>query len=301
MLKYIFCGLIGLFFFCCEGEKEQGRSHEKRPVLVLTDELGRSIELDTIPQRILPLCASSMEFLTLLCDSSQIIGRTADIATPNWITTKPVVVNYPLDVEKILSLKPDLVVSKEGMMSIEQVNKLEALGLTVYMQKENSIQEIVDGLAKLGLVLGKENKGIQQAKLLQAQFDSLRNTSDKIPKSALVFISTDPLYVFGYGSYLSDVLNTVGLYNAVDSTIISLYPIVDQEYVLKKNPDYLILPRSLERLNNIFSKYPLLKKTKAFQKQQCIYVNDDWLSRSSPNVVKAALYILNEKKAHEEK
>jgi iron complex transport system substrate-binding protein len=301
MLKYIFCCLL-VFLLCSCGQNEEERQNKsKASFIVVSDELGRSIKLDTIPQRILPLCASSMEYVVILCDSARIIGRTPDVEWPTWLIQKPVVVNYPLDIEQVLSLKPDLVVSKEGMLSLELVNKLESLGIKVYMQKANSLQNIFDGLAQLGLVLGRETKGIEQAKKLQLQFDSLNASAAKIPKSSLIFISTDPLYVFGAHSYMSDVLSNVGMYNAVDSTIEQLYPMVDQEFVLKVNPDYFILPLSLKASNGIFSKYPLLKKTKAFQSQQCIYVNDDWLSRPSPNVLKAALYIANEMKAHEKK
>jgi iron complex transport system substrate-binding protein len=299
MLKYIICGLFILGFFACADQVKQQEFKVKPPFLTLQDEMGRSFTLEKRPERILPLCASSMEFLMLLCDSQQIVGRTPELTSPSWIVSKPVVNNYPLDFEQVMTLKPDLIVSKEGMLSNEQINKLNALGFPVYMQKQNSIDEMISSLSRIGLVLGKEEKGKEEAMRLKTQFDALKQAAGQVPQTAVALIGTDPIYVFGHASYMTDVFRYIGLRNAIDSSMAQLYPVVDQEYLLKLNPDYLILPASQQHTQRLFRTYPLLKTLKAYQHKHCIYVNEDLLSRPSPNVLQAAQYMANQLHAHE--
>ncbi len=302
MLKYIICVLfISVLLYSCSSHVEQKEPLVKSPLLTIQDEMGRSLVFDTIPQRILPLCASSMEFLEELCDTADIIARTPECQAPDWVLRKPVVTNYPLDLEKILRLKPDLIVSKEGMISNEHIHKLESLGFKIYMQKQNSIEEIVKSLSKLGMLLGKEEKGAQKAMLLQAQFDRLKGMCEHHLHTAVALIGTDPLYVYGYTSYMTDVFRYVGLRNAIDSAITQRYPVVDQEYLLKLNPDVLILPLAEKETQAMFLKYPVLQKMKAYQQKHCLYLDDNVLSRPSPKLLHVVEYMATEICRHEKK
>jgi iron complex transport system substrate-binding protein len=228
----------------------------------------------------------------LLCDSSQIIGRTPECTSPQWIFTKPLVNNYPLDLEKVVTLKPDLIVSKEGMLSSDQLVKLESLGLTVYMQRADDIKGIAVSIKKLGEAIGQKEKGIQVADQFQLKFDSLQRVSAPPTLStAIGVISPDPVYVFGHSSYLTDVLSYCGLSNGIDSNIRQAFPVVDQEYLLKADPDYLIFPSEQKTAQELFIKFPVLKSLKAYRLNQCLYINGDWLSRPGPQLAKAAAEI----------
>jgi iron complex transport system substrate-binding protein len=200
--------------------------------------------------------------------------------------------NYPLDIEKVVTLKPDLIVSKEGMLSKDQLAKLESLGLTVYMQKADNINGIATSMEKLGEAIGQPEKGIAVAFRFQSSFDSLQVIArPAVIPTAVGIVSSDPIYVFGYSSYLTDMLSYCGLTNGIDSSIKQAFPVVDQEYLLKINPDFLIFPGEEKEGQEFFVKFPVLKKLKAYQKHHCIYVHGDWLSRPGPELTKAAAEI----------
>lgn len=243
--------------------------------------MDRAITVLQPVNRILPLCASSLETLVLLCDSIQIVGHTPECSSPQWITSTAVVNNYPLDIEKVLSLKPDLIVSKEGMMSMEHLKKLESLGLTVYMQRADNIDDIASSIQKLGEVIGRKEKGEQAALDFLSSFKGLK-------PSAIGIISSDPIYVYGNASYLTDLLSYCGLDNAIEHSIEQLYPVVDQEYLISRDPDFLIFGGNEKRAEELFNKYPALKVMKAYRNQQLLFVNDDWISRPGPELAKAA-------------
>lgn len=295
MLKYIICCFTtGLLFSCSEPTPQEVHKADIQE-LVIADEMGRTLHVRLPVQRILPLCASSEETMVLLCDSSQIVGRTPECSSPEWIFTKPLVNNYPLDLEKVVTLKPDLIVSKEGMLSNDQLVKLESLGLTVYMQRADDIKGIAQSIRKLGEVIGQKTKGEKVALHFLHQFDSLQvSLRSSSLLTAVGVISSDPVYVFGHSSYLTDVLSYCGLSNGIDSNIRQAFPVVDQEYLLKVDPDYLIFPGEQKETQELFLKFPVLKKLKAYQRHQCLYIPGDWLSRPGPELTKAAAEIIKQ-------
>ncbi|MDB5272533.1 MAG: iron transporter substrate-binding protein [Chitinophagaceae bacterium] len=291
MLKYIICCLLPTLLISCHETCKESQQESVSQELTAVDELGRTIHVRQPVQRILPLCASSEETMVLLCDSSMLVGRTPECSSPTWILSKPLVNNYPLDMEKVVTLKPDLIVSKEGMLSNDQLKKLESLGLAVYMQRADDIKGIAASIKKLGEVIGQKDKGLDASVKFQQQFDSLKNIPHASSFSAAGIISSDPIYVFGYSSYLTDVLRYCGLTNAIDSSIAQGFPVVDQEYLLKVNPDFLIFPGEQKEAQELFVKFPLLKRLKAYQLHHCLYINGDWLSRPGPELIKAAIEI----------
>lgn len=292
MLKYIICCFAAALLLSCSGTGQQEAKNADIQELTIMDETGRTLYLKSSIQRILPLCASSEETMALVCDSSQIIGRTPECSSPAWIMSKPLVNNYPLDIEKVVTLKPDLIVSKEGMISTDQIEKLESLGLTIYMQKADDIKGIGRSMRKLGIVIGQKEKGERAAIQFQQQFDSIA----LVPRTyslltAIGIISSDPVYVFGNSSYLTDVLTYCGVKNAMDSNIAQAFPVVDQEYLLKVDPDYLIFPGEGKQAEELFVKFPVLKQMKAYKRHQYLTIHGDWLSRPGPDLVKAAAEI----------
>ncbi len=292
MLKYIICCFAACLLLSCSEPAPQKVQKADIQELVIVDEMGRTLHIQQPVQRILPLCASSEETMVLLCDSSQIIGYTPECTSPEWIFTKPLVNNYPLDLEKVVTLKPDLIVSKEGMLSNDQLVKLESLGLTVYMQRADDIRGIARSMIKLGEAIGRKDKGKSAALDFQTAFESLgSNSCSPHSPTAIGIISTDPIYVFGHSSYLTNVLWYCTLSNALDSNITQAFPVVDQEYLLKEDPDYLIFSIEKKQAQELFVKFPVLKKLKAYRLHQCLYINGDWLSRPGPQLAKAAAEI----------
>jgi iron complex transport system substrate-binding protein len=294
MLKYIICCFAACVLSSCSEPAPEKAHKADIQDLVIVDEMGRTLHIQQPVQRILPLCASSAETIVLLCDSSQIIGRTPECSSPDWIFTKPLVNNYPLDLEKVVTLKPDLIVSKEGMLSNDQLVKLESLGLTVYMQRADRIKQIAQSMIKLGKVIGQPQIGEKAARDFQHQFDSIASLSahcSPFASTAVGIISSDPIYVFGRNSYLTDVLKYCGLTNSIDSSIQEAFPVVDQEYLMKLDPDYLIFPSEQKQSKELFIKFPILKSLKAYRLNQCLYINGDWLSRPGPQLAKAAAEI----------
>src|SRR6187402_3497638 len=102
--------ILLLFLWSCSGAET--KKVEEIDYLLLKDDLGREVKIKKNSHRFLPLASSVTEILYLIADTAEIVGRTQTCNYPLEVLSKPIVNNYPPDLEKILFLKPDLVITK---------------------------------------------------------------------------------------------------------------------------------------------------------------------------------------------
>lgn len=242
------------------------------------DAFDRLIHIPSKPERVLSLCPSQTECLLEIIDTAQLIGVTTVCNYPErLIKHKPKVNSYPPDYEKIIALKPDLVVSLKGMIKLEEVRKLEELGLKVLVQKADSLKHMADNFKQLGLIFGKESKGDSLANIVKTKL--MQRTASMHRKSFLFLFSYDPLYAFGEGNYLNEVFENNGFTNIVTKSKFNVpFPIISREYVIQNEPDVLFAS-SGNILKNLSIKYPEMKNLKVFASNNIDSINVDVCSR----------------------
>lgn len=261
------------------------------PTTVLVrDDLGRAVRVPAHPRRVLPLAPSMTEMLWAVADPAQIVGRTQVCNYPAAALRKPIVNTYPLDIEGLLKLKPDLVLTVEGMTSPGHIAQLEKLGIPVYQQAYDSVADIPRALEDLGRLLGRPEKGKHVADSLRHTLAQLRPRpaeSVRVGRESGVVLAitwTDPIYVYGYPTLFTDVLRWLNLDNAVPATIAQPYPVLPRETVLKLNPD-VILGGSFQQFDTtLFRRYPELKQVAAYRNRRVYTIDDDLISRPSPRI-----------------
>jgi iron complex transport system substrate-binding protein len=272
--------------------EDKVNKEQRQDYTIVTDDLGRKVKFKRESHRFLPLAPSVTEMLYLVCDTSEIIGRTPNCNFPAAVFSKPVVNNYPPDLEKILYLKPDLVITKDGMLSLAQAEAIEKMGIPVFFQKYDKVEDIFSGLEELSIITGHEKTGKLLVDSLRTLMQEMEDPSKtKKAKKVLMMISKESYFVFGKDTYASDIIRMAGAVNAVDSIYNNPYPVLSAEYILKVNPDVIIggTPVGLEK--DFFELHPELKRTNAYKTKQYFTVNDDYLSRPGPRVVEAVKVI----------
>jgi iron complex transport system substrate-binding protein len=288
-LRFWVTGVILIFmpliFTACGNQK----ADINKEVHIVKDDLGREIKLSSRPKRVFALAASMTEMLYAILDTSTIIARTPQDNFPAAVYSKPVVSNYPVDYEEILRLKPDLIFTIEGITPLDVASRLEELGVPVYYQKYNKVNDVFTGLEDIGRIMGQEEKANSVADSLKKQVELLRQKYANASQSPKVLAITwsDPIYVYGRNTILTDKLQILGAENAVQESFDQPYPALTREYILKLNPDVL-LGGSKEKLEEkFFSLYPELRKIKAYQQNRMFEPTDDLMSRPSPRVVES--------------
>lgn len=284
-MKYIFFFFSLLVFSCSQPE---GKKKTFVAYTEYTDDLHRKVNIKQNATRFLSLAPSITEILFAVCDSAQIVGRTPYCNFPAAALSKPLVNNYPVDFEKILFLKPDLVFVKDGMISLDQAAKIEEMGIPVYFQKYDSVKDIFTGIERIGLLTGNTGKAKKLADSLRTALDILVAKDTAVRKmKVLLPASKESYFVFGKNTYASDILRLAGLENAIDSVFSNPYPQVSAEYLLKINPDIMIASAGIGLKKDFFVLHPELKKTNAYKNKRLYLIDDDLISRPGPRVVEA--------------
>ncbi|ARS37674.1 iron ABC transporter substrate-binding protein [Pontibacter actiniarum] len=283
-MRLILHTFLCLFFFSC-GQQEQ----KVQESLVLHDDLGRELTLQRQPERVFSFASSLTEMLFAVLDTSTIVARTPQDDYPAAVLQKPVVSNYPVDYEQVLALKPDLVFSVEGITPMEVAERLEELGVPLYYQKYESVEDVLTGLEDIGRIMGREEQAKQLTDSLRQEVAVLkkRHQQEQKPLQVLAITWTDPIYVHGQNTILTDKLRILGAENAVKETFEQPYPALTREYILKLNPDVLLGGTKEEMEEKFFSLYPELRKIKAYQNNRIYKPTDDLMSRPNPRVVES--------------
>jgi len=213
-----------------------------------------------------------------------ILARTRACDYPLWVLEKPEIESYPLDIESIISMKPELLFSEKGMIDPELIEKLKDFGIETYIFDYTSPEDISRTMLEMGRIFPE----IQKEAILSAQnykqelkvFKRERNSGLKV----LGLVWSDPIYVFGYNTIFTRELEWLGVKNALDTVFSNPYPEISREYLLKIDPD-LIFGISFEDFEfQLIKPHPELRNLTAFKNAKIYKLDHDLLTRPSPRI-----------------
>ena len=258
--------------------------------VLVHDDLGRALTLPAQPRRVLALAPSMTEILYAVADTATIVARVPQDNYPAAVLRKPVVNNYPLDMEKLVLLHPDIVFTIEGITSVDDAQRLQELGIPVYFQRYRTVADVFRGIDDVGRLLGRPAQARHLTDSLRRALKALAGSSSRhsvIPPKVLAITWPDPIYSYGRNTLFTDEIRLAGGQNAVTETFPQPYPALTREYVLKLNPDVL-LGGSFEKLDSTFFKnYPELRRTNAYRRRRVYPITGDLLERPGPRVVES--------------
>ncbi|GAB3849808.1 cobalamin-binding protein [Hymenobacter terrigena] len=262
----------------------------KTGTVAVRDDLGRTLTLPAHPRRVLALAPSMTEILFAVADTATIVGRVPQDDYPAAVYRKPVVNNYPLDLEKLVLLKPDVVFTIEGITSVDDAKRLQDLGIPVYFQRYRRVDDVFKGIDDVGRLLGRTAQARRLTDSLRQQLRQLTlsatHLTTKTPK-VLAITWLDPIYCYGQNTLFTNEIRFAGGRNAITETFPQPYPALTREYVLKLNPDVL-LGGSFEKLDSTFFKnYPELRRINAYKNRRVFPITGNLMERPGPRVVES--------------
>jgi iron complex transport system substrate-binding protein len=219
--------------------------------LLATDANGTAFVIPTkAPQRIISLTPVDSEILGALHEQARVVGvdhwtdYPADIAAKTKVTDA----NSTPNIEQIIALKPDLVLSygHETNSSISHADtQLMAAHITVYdlpaLDLEGSIKEI----RLVGQLTHAESAANTLANSMQSRIDTVEAKVASAAKPTVymeLYYGSGPTYVFGGGSFGDQLIADAGGVNVFHGdTSGGGYPAVDNEAIIAANPQVIIL------------------------------------------------------------
>ena len=197
-------------------------------------------------QRIVALSPHLVEQLYSIGVGDRIVGTTDHADYPDAAKNIPRVGNYAqLQVEKILALKPDLVLAWTDGNPPADLNKLRQFGLHVVDSNPLQLTDIAKELRILGQLTGAVDAAEQQALLMEQGLAELRQTYSSKPKVVVFYeLWQQPLSTVAQKAWPQQQLELCGASNPFADAI-GDYPQVSLEHVVASQPQLIIQPVSV--------------------------------------------------------
>lgn len=255
----------------------------------VTDDSGETVKLEAPARRIISLSPHLTETLFAAGAGDYVVGVVKFSNYPEAARKIQRVGNYEqLDLETIISLKPDLVIAWGSGNAASQIQKLKSLGLAVYTSEPRKIDDIAANLERLGKLAGTQSIATKAALEFRKEHLRLKKTYSRQKKMAVFYeIWNRPLMTINGQHIISNVIKLCGGEN-IFSNLTILAPVIDIEAVINKNPEVIISSVHTELQSEWREQWQHWTHLKAVSNNNLYFIPPDIILRHSPRILQGA-------------
>lgn len=205
-----------------------------------SDQTGNKIITDKCPKRIISLVPSQTELLYDLGLDENVIGITKFCIHPEeWFRTKHRVGGTKdLDIEKIRSLLPDLIIANKEENNEEQIKELMKEEFPVWISDIQTLNDALDMISQIGNITGCSEKAETLAKIIKEQF--MRIKPFTYQPRCLYLIWNSPFMAAGKNTFIGHMLELCGFENCLKEQH-ARYPSLREVDIKNYAPDVVLL------------------------------------------------------------
>lgn len=259
-----------------------------KPICVV-DDRGRDVCIDHPAKRVAALSPGATELIYAAGAGDDVVAVVSYSDYPEAAKSVPSVGSHTrLDLERLISLKPDLVLAWGTGNPTEQINTLQRLGMLVYYVEPHEFEDIARDIDNLGKLAGTSQQANKAAERFRTGIDALRQRYKNAPRVNTFYqVWDEPLMTINGTHYISKVINLCGGDNVfADSP--RLVPRLSQEAVLLKNPEVIIAGGMGERNAHWLDKWRAFPNLLASQKDNLFFVPPSLIQRPTPRLLEGA-------------
>jgi iron complex transport system substrate-binding protein len=258
----------------------------------VTDDYGNEVTIVGTPERIISLAPSNTEILFALDLGDRVVGATDYCNYPPEVEEIEKVGGYSTpNVEKILSLNPDLVVAAFG--NTEEVHRhLTDLGLTVISLNPESVEDVFTDIDLVGQATGAEAEAQALTAEMRARIDAVTSKTATARPRTVHVVWYDPIWVSGGDTVQAELVEMAGGENAFPE--IKGHSTVPLETFITTNPEVIIVNEGTgmgdagrNLIYDYFMTEPRLQDLDAVKKGRVYLINSDIIDRPGPRIVDA--------------
>jgi len=271
---------------------EQEELLETNGAVVVSDQMGRKVIVEDVPQRIISLSPSNTEVVFALGLDDRVVGVTEYCNYPPEALEKDQVGGFSTpSIERIVELEPELILA--STIHEEEVIRLEELGLPVLVVESSTLIDLYTSISLVAEVTGIVDDG-------EALIDSMRkrinavesivagiDPEDKVRVYYEVY--SDPLMSAGKGAFINEIISLAGGVN-IFADINENYPTISAEVVAERQPDIILFPDyhgTADFVIDGMTARPGWESIPAVRENRVYAISDDTFARPGPRVVEA--------------
>ena len=256
------------------------------------DDAGNTVTLAHPAQRVISMAPHITELLYAAGGDGHVAGVMNYSDYPAAAQRLPLIgSNEQIDMERVLALKPDLLVVWKSGNTARQLEQLKGLGIPIFYSEPQKLDDVATSLLRLGQLLGTEAAAQSAARDYRQKIAALSaKYAQRPPVRTFYQVWDKPLYTLNGEHIVSDAIRLCGGQN-IFAGLKVIAPSVGTEAVLQANPEAIFGGRQQDAADagiNIWKQYRSLL---AVQRGNLFVLDGDAFTRATPRIADGAAWM----------
>lgn len=254
--------------------------------ITVLDDDGNPVTLQKPAQRVISVAPHVTEMLFAAGGGDRIIAAVSHSDYPEAAKRLPHVgSNRQIDMERVIAMKPDLIVVWMHGSSERQIDQLRVLGIPIYHSEPRKLDDIPASLVKLGKLMGTEPVADAAAAELRQKLASLaKQYANRSPVRLFYQVWDKPLYTLNGTHIVSDAVRLCGGENVFAKMKVTA-PVISMEAVLQEDPEVVVSSAERSELDGGVNLWKPFGSMTAVRRANLFRIDGNLLNRSGPRMI----------------
>lgn len=254
--------------------------------ITVQDDDGRTVTVPKAAQRVIAMSPHVTELLYAAGGAERIVAAVDYSDYPEQAKRLPRVgSNRQIDMERVIALKPDLIVIWLHGSSERQIDQIRALGIPLFHSEPKKLDDIASSLSRLGKLMGTEASAEPAAKAMRQQIAALEKRYGGRPPVRMFYQVWDkPLHTLNGGHIASDAIRLCGGENIYASQKVTA-PVIGTESVLEADPEAIVSTDERSNVGGGTGIWKAYKNMTAVKRNNLFQLDGNLLNRAGPRMI----------------
>ncbi|MDB5746068.1 MAG: cobalamin-binding protein [Massilia sp.] len=263
--------------------------HMANAAITVVDDGGRRVTLARPAQRVISMSPHVTELLFAAGGGARIVGAMNYSDYPEAARKIPLIgSNSQIDLERVIAMKPDLLIVWQSGNTARQLAQLQGLGIPVFHSEPRTFEMVADSVLRFGRLLGTEAAATKAAAQFRSQVAALRARYGNRPPVTVFYQAWDnPLYTLNGEQIASDAIRLCGGRNIFEH-LKTIAPQVGIEAVVQRDPEAIVGGELYTPQDRGLSIWRPDQGMTAVRRNNLFTLDEELLTRAGPRIVHGA-------------
>lgn len=256
--------------------------------LTVVDDTGQVVHLHQPAKRIVSLAPYLTELAFAAGAGSEVLAVSAASNWPPQAADLPRISDdRSIDFERLVKLKPDLILLWHGGTATLVRTRAQALGIPIFLSEPRTFEEVASTIERLGVLTNNIKTAQIKANEVRLEANKLAQRYAKKSQVSVFYQAWPrPLMTLNGQHFISHLIKLCGGENIFSNSKFSV-PTVNIEAVVMANPEVILTTKTNQHPPLDFSTWQHLPQITATQKGAFIAIDPDLLTRPTPRALLA--------------
>lgn len=254
----------------------------------VTDDTGKTMNIPDNPQRIAAFAPSITEIVFSLGQGHKLVGVTAFSDFPPEAKKIPQIgTHINLELEKIVSLNPDLCIGIKDGDTSSTLQRLNALKFPVYIVDPKNFDTVMKSISDIGALLNCPDIAASLVRDMSARIHAVKTKISKADHRPGVFfqIGIEPIVSAGTPTFINELIEIAGGRNLAAGSV--AYPRFSKEKILFMKPDIIFITSMARegRFEEVKAQWSVWDQLPAVKNRRIFIIDSDIVDRPTFRLV----------------